>query len=229
MARTSSNPATAFHSLIRAILIGVVASGVGLMAPLHSASAQSSAALASLASAPYQRSLIREARLIWGLQNIAAVQAAQIQQESAWLPTAHSTYAAGLSQFTPQTAAWISGAYPKELGTNQPSNPEWAIRALVRYDLILYQQIVGTTNECEHVAMALSAYNGGPGWVERDRALCTPADGCDSAKWFGNSERFSHRSPSAFKENRGYPRRILLIIQPAYISWGGTVSCSEHS
>lgn len=178
------------------------------------------------AALPYQRDLAREARALWGLDAPTAVMAAQIDQESAWNPLAQSAYAAGLAQFTPSTATWISGAYRRDLGENQPFNPAWALRALVRYDYDLYAGIAGAKEACSRWAFALSGYNGGPGWVTRDRALCSAVSGCDPNIWFGNTELYTQRSEMSAKENRGYPRRILLLLQAAYETWGGRVPCS---
>lgn len=181
------------------------------------------------AAKPYQRAVTREARAVWGLNAPIAVLGAQIGQESRWRPDVCSAFACGLSQFTPQTAAWISGVYPKELGENDPFNPNWAIRALVRYDNDLYKGTPKAETDCEQWAFTLSAYNGGLGWVRRDAALCERADGCVPTAWFGNVEMQTARSAAAARENRGYPRRILLTLQTTYLPWGPGVSCGGHS
>jgi len=172
----------------------------------------------------YQRLLTREARALAGLDAPVAMFAGQIEQESAWRPRASSAFAQGLAEFTPATAAWISGVYPKELGGADVYNPEWAVRALVLYDTRLYHETQADA-DCDHWAKALSAYNGGVGWVLRDEKLCDAAFGCDQALWFGNVERYTARSKAAAVENRGYPRRILLRNQYHYATWGVTVSC----
>ena len=80
---------------------------------------------------------------------------------------------------------------------------------------------------CEQAAMVLSSYNGGLGWLIRDRKLAS-AKGADSLAWFGSVERFNAgRSAAAFAENRGYPRLILNRFEPEYIAagWGSGV-CS---
>lgn len=179
------------------------------------------------AAIPYQRTLTREARAIWGLDAPVAVLAAQIQQESAWNPDVCSSFACGLAQFTPATAQWISGAYTKTLGANRPFSPEWAIRALARYDYDLYMSIQAAP-DCDRWAMALSAYNGGPTWLARDRVRCDAA-ACDPSRWFGQVEGYTARSRVAARENRGYPRRILLDLQATYASWGRSVICSPKS
>lgn len=151
------------------------------------------------------------------------VLAGQIHQESHWSPTICSTFACGLAQFTPATADWISGAYPKELGAKNVFDPEWAIRALVIYDRKLLGQTPAVV-PCDNWAFALSAYNGGLGWVYRDQKLCT--GDCQSALWWGNVELHTGRGPAAAAENRGYPRRILLTNQSIYATWGAPVPCS---
>lgn len=172
-------------------------------------------------AARYQRDLTRNARLAWGLDAPVATFAAQIHQESRWNPTARSGAGAqGIAQFMPATAKWIGGAYPK-LGAGAASNPVWSMRALATYDKHLWDQ-VGIAPSCERFAFALSGYNGGLGWVRRDRAIAR-ARGDDPALWFGHTERYNAgRSAAAWRENRGYPRRILKTLEPMYAraGWG---------
>lgn len=172
----------------------------------------------------FQRELTRNARAVWGLNAPIAVFAAQIHQESLWRTDAKSPYAGGLAQFTPGTAKWIAGAYPADLKSAAPFNPSWALRALVQYDQHLFTRVSGRTS-CDRWAFTLSGYNGGPGWVTRDKAL-TRKNGADPERWFGHVEKFNAgRAKWAFKENRGYPRRILLVLQPLYTQWGVNVRC----
>lgn len=82
--------------------------------------------------------------------------------------------------------------------------------------------------DCQRMAMALAAYNGGLGWVQRDKGLAK-ARGADPLIWWDQVERFNAgRSSAAFRENRGYPRRILRSLEPLYLSagWGRGV-CHE--
>jgi soluble lytic murein transglycosylase-like protein len=177
------------------------------------------------AAKKYQRDLIRNSHAIWGLDAPVATFAAQIHQESAWNPAARSPVgAAGLAQFMPATSEWISGLYGN-LQINQPNNPAWAMRALVTYDLWLWQRIKAA-EDCSRMAMTLSAYNGGLGWVYKDQAKAAAA-GADRSRWFGEVERYNAgRHAAAFKENRGYPRNILIKWQPIYAGWGGGVTCA---
>ena len=176
----------------------------------------------------YRADTIRTTRAVWGMSGPVAVFAGQIQQESGWNPAAHSSVADGLAEFTPSTATWISGAY--HLGSAEPYNPAWALRALVTYDKDLWDKVTGypppAATGCDHMAFTLSAYNGGIGWIPRDRRTASQFGIANTGVWFDAVELFSSRSATAFKENRGYPRRILLTLQGAYSSWGPKVECS---
>src|SRR5690348_7763395 len=143
------------------------------------------------AAARYRSELIRNSRMVWGMDAPVAAEAAQVQQESGWNPAAHSSVASGLAEFTPATATWISGAYPR-VGPAQPYNPSWALRALTTYDYDLWEQTQPPAarylpaTACDHMAFALSAYNGGIGWVYRDQALTAKfaADPGQPTRWW---------------------------------------------
>ena len=179
--------------------------------------------LVPAAARPYQRMMLRESRVVFGITAPTALLGAQIQAESGWRPGAHSIYAAGLAQFIPATAEAMSRKYP-ELGGAEPLNPQWAIRAQSRYMRDLYRPIAAAS-ECDRWAFTLSAYNGGPGWIPRDRALCSQHPGCDTGRWYGNVERYTSRSAANAQQNREYPKRIELQYQPSYRSWGGVIAC----
>ncbi|EBN9665178.1 lytic transglycosylase domain-containing protein, partial [Salmonella enterica] len=103
--------------------------------------------------------------------------------------------------------------------------PGWAIRALVSYDRWLWQRVT-VPDGCERMAMTLSAYNGGLGWVNRDRRLARTR-GLDDVRWFGSVETVNAgRSADSWRENRRYPQRILHELAPRYLTWGGA-SCVE--
>ena len=168
---------------------------------------------------------MRSAHMVWGLDAPIATFAAQVHQESRWIVTAKSPVGAeGLAQFMPTTTEWIAAAYPKHLASAQPYNPGWAMRALVQYDLYLFKRNQATL-PCDHWAMVLSAYNGGQGWVNRDRRLAL-ASGASELAWFNSIEKFNAgRSAANFKENRHYPRAILSRWEPLYVGagWGNGV------
>ncbi|PTU00564.1 lytic transglycosylase [Pseudomonas sp. HMWF031] len=175
----------------------------------------------------YQRDLTRIAQAEWGLDAPVAMFAGQIHQESRWKFDARSPVGAqGLGQVMPSTAAWLAETFPKVLGKNEPYNPTWSMQALVSYDYWLASRITAA-DSCEQAAMVLSSYNGGLGWLIRDRKLAS-AKGADKLTWFDSIERFNAgRSAAAFKENRAYPRLILRRWEPLYIQAGwGKGRCS---
>jgi len=78
--------------------------------------------------------------------------------------------------------------------------------------------------------MVLAAYNGGQGWVNKDRRLAL-ASGASGLAWFDEIEKFnSGRSAANFKENRHYPHAILFKWESLYekAGWGNGV-CKEYS
>lgn len=176
------------------------------------------------AARPFQRPLIQNARLVFGLNAPIALLASQVHTESGWRPDARSAYATGLSQFTPATVDFVASKFPEDLGTKQPLNPEWALRALARYDKYLYDRQGLFATDCDRWAFTLSGYNGGEGWVTRDKRLAAQY-GADPKKWFGHVEYFSGRSAAAMRENRAYPRRVILQYQPIYLIWGSGIDC----
>lgn len=166
----------------------------------------------------YRATLVREAHAAGGLMAPVPMFAAQLHQESQWKPTAASGVGAlGLAQFMPATANWIAGLYPADLKPAAPYDPEWAIRALVRYDMGLYKQLPKFKEGDDRWAAALSAYNGGLGWVYKDQKAAT----CDASLWFDCVANVpDKRTPANYKQNRDYPQRILLVIRPRYQAAG---------
>lgn len=171
-------------------------------------------------AAQYRALLTREARITFGLNAPVATLAAQIHQESAWRADAVSRAGAqGLAQFMPGTARWLPAVSPRT-GTPLPFSPSWSIRAMAEYDRWLLDRIFAAT-PCDRWAMALSAYNGGLGWLRRDRALAA-SYGLNPNNWAQVRLVNSGRSAANFKENRGYPDRILNRWTPVYraAGWG---------
>lgn len=173
------------------------------------------------AAVQYRAELVRSARVVWGLDAPIAVFAAQVHTESWWRnDTVSHAGAQGLAQFMPSTAAWLPKVAP-ETGKPAPFNPGWSLRALCTYDKWLWDRTDGAT-AFERMAFTLSAYNGGQGWVNRDKRMARQR-GLDPARWFDNVEQVNAgRSAAAWKENRQYPRRILKERQSAYVKagWG---------
>jgi soluble lytic murein transglycosylase-like protein len=151
--------------------------------------------------------LTREARATWGMDAPVATFAGQIHQESRWDGQAVSPAGAqGLAQFMPATARWLPQVAP-ETGEPLPYSPAWAIRAMVSYDRWLWKRI-RAASDCDRWAMALSAYNGGLGWVWRDQEQ-TRLAGLDPGLWDHVALHNAGRSGPNFRENRAYPTRIL--------------------
>ena len=173
------------------------------------------------AAETHKSTLIRAARAVWGIDAPVAVFAAQVHTESRWNANAKSPVGAeGLAQFMPATAAWLPSVAP-ETGKPAPYNPGWSLRALVTYDRWIWDQ-VRASNDYERMAFTLSAYNGGLGWVNRDKRLAV-RKGLDPSRWFGHVETVNAgRSAANFRENRNYPRLILIERQRVYeaAGWG---------
>jgi hypothetical protein len=130
----------------------------------------------------YRAQLTREARAAWGLKAPVALFAAQVHQESGWREDARSPLGAlGLAQFMPGTAAWIAQLYPADLGDAAPLDARWALRALVTYDLWLWERLTEFRDDGLHRwGATLSAYNGGLGNVRKDRQLARTVRFLDS-------------------------------------------------
>ena len=166
----------------------------------------------------HRLTLRREAQRVWGLDAPVATFAAQIHQESRWRTNVRSHVGAeGLAQFMPKTAEWISG-FDGDLSSNQPLNPAWALRALVVYDKWLFERVRGD-DECNRMAFALSAYNGGLGWVNRRKARSANPGIC-----LDETCRINPGITAANqRENERYPELILLRHEPLYetaVGWG---------
>jgi soluble lytic murein transglycosylase-like protein len=165
----------------------------------------------------YQLTLKREAQQVWGLQAPVATFAGQVHQESRWRIDARSPVGAvGLAQFMPSTATWISGITPG-LSDRAPTNPTWALRALVTYDKWLYSRIKAA-DACQTMAFALSAYNGGLGWVYKRQRLSNQPGVCLGATCNINPGI----TPASQAENQDYPALILLTHAPLYRTWGAS-------
>lgn len=161
----------------------------------------------------YRRTLIREARARFGLGAPVATMAAQIHQESLWRPDAVSRVgAAGMTQFMPGTASWITEIFP-ELGRAEPLNPQWAIRAMVRYNRWLYERLTGF-DDCERWAFVLASYNGGLGWTMRRKARSPFPEICLGMTCDINPGI----TPANQKQNADYARRILMRLELDYLA-----------
>ena len=169
---------------------------------------------------PYRAALVRAAHSQWGLDAPVAALAAQVHQESGWNPQAVSRVgAAGMAQFMPATAKWWCEANKLTAEQCQPSNPTWALRALVGFDRYLYVRTPERFNAFDRLWVALRGYNGGLGHWQAEARLAsgTSREAVDAA--CGRARR----APVHCKENLGYPQRILVQLQPRYATWGLSV------
>lgn len=178
----------------------------------------------------YRVKIEREAARNFGLDAPAARLAAQVHQESGFNPRAASAFANGLAQFTPATARWLPTVCPA-VGPVDAWDPDWSLRAQACYMAWLYKRVLpykfaGAMNACTHWNFALRGYNGGEGWLNKERML-TQRSGGDANAWSA-VERYRVRAAWAHKENIGYPRRILLTLEPAYSAagWPGKAVCT---
>lgn len=224
--RRRARQGLAWATLRVAALLLLVAAAVTACWP-RDAAAQSISIPAR--SAIYRVQLERTAAMQFGLNAPVARLAAQIHQESAWNPRAASAYAQGLTQFTPATARWIPGICP-EVGPMDVWDPGWSLRAQSCYMAFLVKRIptyryAGPMSTCTRWAYALRAYNGGEGWLNKER-LAAQRAGADANDWRA-VERYRVRAGWAHKENTDYPRRILLTLEPAYLraGWPGKADC----
>ena len=174
-------------------------------------------------SLKYKRELIRQSRIIWGLNAPIPLFASQIHQESTWNHLAKSKYAKGLTQFTDSTAEWMIEIFP-QLKRANVYNPNWSIRAMLLYDSWLDDRIK-SIDDCNQWAMILSSYNGGLTWLNRDKALAE-AKGSDPNIWWNHVEKYSNRADWAIRENRNYSKSIIFKHQNLYADWGKSYICN---
>ena len=177
------------------------------------------------ASYRYRHAIEVAAIRAFGLDAPVALLAAQIRAESAYTATAYSSAGAqGMAQFMPKTALAMARLYP-ELRPANPRDPGWAFRAQALHMRDLVAAYPAATTVCDRYAFALSAYNGGPRALDRERALASTA-----TLWFGASavEPQRSRTRANWHENRTYVRRILIDWEPDYSAagWRGGLGCS---
>lgn len=157
-----------------------------------------------------------------------ALLAGQTHQESAWRTTAVSHAGAqGLNQFMPGTARDMAARFPSVCQPANPFDPEWSIRCRDAYmwtHLRSLRPMGGGVDECARWVFALRAYNGGAGWVMRDRRLAAEK-GADADDWRAVLRHNAGRSAANFRENAEYAPRII-DLQPRYRSWGRAL-CTE--
>lgn len=166
----------------------------------------------------YHRDLVRSSRYVFGMNAPVALLAGQVHQESGWNPMAKSAYASGLAQFTPATAKDMARLHPQDLGQAAPTDPRWALLALCHYDKALYDAAAFAASEGDRWRFVFWGYNGGWGWVQKDRAKAK-ALGLDPNQADDVAGVNNGRAPHFFRENRTYDR-VIDRHQRLYLSWG---------
>jgi membrane-bound lytic murein transglycosylase MltF len=162
--------------------------------------------------------ITREARFRWGLDAPVPLAAGLLYQESSCNPSAKSADGGeGLGQLTGRAnVEWIS----REAGLGAPDvwNAGWNMRASF-WLLDWGAQRVAARDDCQRFGAALSAYNGGLGYVlESQRKSPEPAT------WWGVTEQIPTRQSSVnFAAARSYPHKIVFGHQPMFASWGRTL------
>jgi|GEM_PF-1486323 len=207
--------------------LGVVSINVPAATPAPSPTKAAPVVRVPEVSAMYRRWVEQAAAEEWGVDGSPARLAAQLHQESSWNPHARSAVGAeGLAQFMPATARWIAQKFPGRLGGFDPWDPQQAALAAAIYDAWLAERNPGA-GQCSTWSFALSAYNGGEGNLRREQAMAAKA-GRDQRRWGGNVADMRVRSAGAWRENRAYVRKILLVLEPAYIEagWAGEAVCA---
>ena len=170
-------------------------------------------------AATWRADLTRVAHSTWGLDAPVATFAAQVHAESGWNPQAVSRVgAAGMAQFMPATATWWCALNRLAPLDCQPSNPVWSMRALVGYDLWLFERVPGR-DDYDRMWATLRSYNGGLGHWLNEAKVAQSADRERVDAACGKASR----APVHCLENLAYPDRILNRLQSLYVSWGRTM------
>lgn len=214
---------------VLALLVGLLVNvGASASSSVHNTLAAEIAAVRVPEVNAVQRRYVEQAaEEVWGVDASPARLAAQIHQESHWRAKARSSVGAeGWAQFMPATARWIARQFPDRLGDFDPWDPRQAALAAAIYDHWLFQLNQGDT-ACARWAFTLSAYNGGEAALQHEQARAERA-GANPRLWFWNVASYRGRSMAAWRQNRGYVRQILKVLEPAYIDagWAGTAVCA---
>lgn len=96
--------------------------------------------------------------------------------------------------------------YPKQLSTltwyNIKEKPKLQIAAITLLWLDNYNRLPNHISELDKIAFSDSAYNGGYGYVVKDRKLCGLKANCDPSLWFDNVEKINSRGSKTLYGNR---------------------------
>lgn len=78
-----------------------------------------------------------------------------------------------------------------------------------------YRRYYMAYNDFERMAFQDAAYNGGAGWVDKERRACGLKEGCDSTRWFGHVETTCLRSKNPIK---AYGNRSICTISRQHVT-----------
>ena len=221
-------------AIIRAAVLTAVVCALLALAPLAGAATPAGTVgpvRIAPASALYRHRVEQAVARAWGVDGSSARLAAQLHQESGFKADAKSGVGAqGIAQFMPATARWIATVFPADLAGFDPWNAQQAIMAAALYDRWLLDRVGSYSrralSECSRWAFVFRAYNGGEGALNRERKLTQQA-GANANDWLA-VEQYRSRAEWAHRENTAYPRRILLVLEPAYVAagWQGRAACA---
>ncbi|SUH40495.1 lytic murein transglycosylase [Salmonella enterica subsp. enterica] len=82
----------------------------------------------------------------------------------------------------------------------------------------LWNGLVAKDN-CQRMAFTLSAYNGGQGWVNRDKKLAA-AKGLDASIWFEHVERVNAGAAPQTGARIVTTQSDFIQHAPRYLQWG---------
>lgn len=172
----------------------------------------------------YKRQYTQTVRSELGLDAPIATLASQIAQESMFDCSAISRVGAkGCAQFMPATANWI-GDIDSGLKGGDVYSPAWAFRAQAVYMGWLRERIKAD-NDCQRWLFAMSAYNGGLGYVYKRQKLSRRPGVCLEETCRINPGIL----PANQKENEEYPDRIEFKWAPKFHDAGwGERACSKE-
>lgn len=127
--------------------------------------------------------------------------AAQVYQESRFVPTAESDFGAqGLMQIMPATA--------RSLGLSDPFDPRESVKAGTKYLRQMMAHYAHIPRLDDRISFALAAYNVGMGHVD-DAVIIAEEAGLAGDRWFGNVESamLSLSKPRVYQDAKyGYAR-----------------------
>lgn len=101
--------------------------------------------------------------------------------------------------------------------------PDLQIRMIVLLLRDNYKALRNVPSPINRLHMTDAAYNGGIGWVQKERRACGLAKGCDPNVWFGNVENYCLRSKKPLYGGRSvcdiaknHPRDTFFNRLPKY-------------